>query len=53
MNIGDYVKVIEQDIQGIIVEMWSNKAVIEDDASEFEFPENRLEFNLSDLELLL
>ena len=50
MNIGDIVQVIGQDISGPIVEIYGNKAVIEDDASEYEAPENRLEYFLSELE---
>ena len=50
MNIGDRVAVIDQDITGQIVELWGNKAVIEDDSSEYEAPENRLEYFLSELE---
>lgn len=50
MNIGDYVKVKDQDIAGKIVELHGNKAVIEDEDSEYESPDNRLEYHLSDLE---
>jgi hypothetical protein len=50
MNIGDYVKVIEQDITGFIVEIYGNKAVIEDDCSEYLAPDNRLEYRLTELE---
>lgn len=50
MNIGDYVKVKNQDITGIIVEHYGNKVVIEDDSSEYEAPDNRLEYFLSELE---
>jgi hypothetical protein len=50
MRLGDFVKVKDQDITGVIVEVYGNKAVIEDDSSEYEAPENRLEYFLSDLE---
>ena len=50
MNIGNYVKVIEQDITGFIVEIYGNKAVIEDDCSEYLAPDNRLEYHLTELE---
>jgi hypothetical protein len=50
MNIGDRVKVIGQDIKGTIVEEWGSKVVIEEDESEYS--ENRLEFRISDVELL-
>lgn len=52
MNIKDYVKVIDQDITGYIVEIYGNKAIIEDDCSEYDFPENRLEYFISDLEIV-
>lgn len=50
MNVGTIVKVIDQDISGVVVEAWGNKVVIEDDSSEYEAPENRLEFHVSELE---
>jgi hypothetical protein len=52
MNIKDYVKVKDQDITGYIVEIYNNKAIIEEDCSEYESPENRLEYRLSDLEIV-
>jgi hypothetical protein len=51
MNIGDRVKVIDQDITGVIVELHGNKATIEDEDSEYESPDNRLEYHLSELEM--
>jgi len=51
MNIGDKIKVIDQDITGIIVEDYGNKIVIEDDSSEFEYPDNRLEYFKSEVTL--
>lgn len=51
MNIGNRVKVIDQDITGLIVAMHSNKATIEDEDSEYESPDNRLEYHLSELEM--
>ena len=53
MKIGDFIKVKEQDIFGVIVEDYGNKVVIEDEASEFEYPDNRLEFHKCELELTL
>jgi len=50
MNIGDFVRVKNQDITGIIIEHYGNKVVIEDDSSEFEAPDNRLEYHLSEIE---
>ena len=52
MNIGDYVKVIDQDISGYIVECYGSKIVIEDDSSEYDAPENRLEYHISDVQLI-
>lgn len=49
MNIGDFVAVIGQDITGHIVELYGNKAVIEDDSSEYAAPDNRLEYHLTEL----
>lgn len=50
VQIGDFVKVIDQDITGQVIEMYSNKAVIIDDHSEYEYPDSRLEYHLSELE---
>lgn len=50
MKVGDLVKVIDQDIKGIIVEDYGNKIVIEDDDSEFLAPDNRLEYFKSEVE---
>ena len=50
MNVGSRVKVLDQDISGLIVELYGNKAVIEDDSSEYEWPDNRLEYFLTELE---
>jgi predicted HAD superfamily phosphohydrolase len=50
MNIGDRVKVIDQDITGLIVALHGNKATIEDEDSEYESPDNNLEYRLSELE---
>jgi hypothetical protein len=52
VQIGDRVKVVDQDITGVVVEMgWGNKVVITDDASEYEAPDNRLEFRDYELEV--
>ena len=47
MNIGDRVKVIDQNITGTIVEVWDRKIVIEEDDSEYE--DNRLEYRMSEV----
>jgi hypothetical protein len=50
MKLGDFVSVIGQDITGYIVEIYGNKAVIEDNSSEYAAPDNRLEYHLSELQ---
>lgn len=50
-QIGDRVVVIGQHITGEVVEVWGEKLVIEDDDSEFPWPENRLEYRFSEVEL--
>ena len=52
MNIGDRVQTINTlcPISGTIVEIWDNLIVISDDDAETD--DVRLEFNLSDLELV-
>ena len=52
MNMGDRVQTINTlcPISGTIVEIWDNLIVISDDDAETD--DDRLEFNLSDLELV-
>ena len=52
MNTGDRVQTINTlcPISGTIVEIWDNLIVISDDDAETD--DDRLEFNLSDLELV-
>ena len=50
IHIGDRVKVRDQDITGTVVDIFSSRVVIEDDHSEFEWPDNRLEYKFSELE---
>ena len=52
MNIGDRVQTSNTlcPISGTIVEIWDNLIVISDDDAETD--DDRLEFNLSDLELV-
>lgn len=53
MNIGDRVKVKDQDITGTIIRYdWGTKVVITDDDSEFEAPDNTLVYRTSELELI-
>jgi len=53
MNIGDRVKVIDKNITGEIIEDYGSYIVIIDDDSEYESPDDTLEFRKSDVELLL
>ena len=52
MNIGDRIQTINTlcPISGTIVEIWDNLIVISDDDAETD--DDRLEFNVSDLELV-
>lgn len=52
MLVGDFVKVIDQDISGQIIEDYGTKVVIIDDTSEYDYPENCLEYRKTELELL-
>jgi hypothetical protein len=53
MNIGDRVKVKDQDITGTIIRYdWGTKVVITDDDSEFEAPDNTLIYRTSELALI-
>ena len=55
MTINDIVKVIDQDITGIIVRDYGNKVVIKDDDAEMwidDYDEGTLEFRKSELTLL-
>ncbi len=55
MTINDRVKVIDQDITGIIVRDYGNKVVIKDDDAEMwidDYDEGTLEFRKSELTLL-
>jgi hypothetical protein len=49
-NLGDRVKIIDQNITGVIVYNDDWHIVIEDDDAEYD--DNRLEFHASDLELI-
>ena len=48
INVGDKVKVLDQDITGVVVEKYDGKVVIEDDDAETY--DNRLEFKLTEIE---
>ena len=52
INISDFVTTKDKSITGQVMEIIGNRAVIIDDASEYDYPENCLEFKLSDLEAM-
>jgi hypothetical protein len=52
INISDFVTTKDKTISGQVMEIIDNRAVIIDDASEYEYPENCLEFQISDLQPL-
>jgi len=55
MKINDKVKVIDQDITGIIVRDYGNKVVIKDDDAEMwidDYDEGTLEFRKSELKII-
>ena len=51
MTINDAVLVTGTTITGVIIEDYGNRVVILDDDSEYEYPDNCLEFRKSDLEV--
>ena len=48
VEVGDKVKVINQEITGTIVDIYNNLIIISDDDAETD--DDRLEFRISDLE---
>jgi len=50
INISDFVTNKDKTISGQVMEIIGNRAIIIDDASEYEYPENCLEFKLSELD---
>jgi len=52
INISDFVTNRDRTISGQVMEIIGNRAIIIDDASEHEYPENCLEFRISELDLL-
>ena len=52
INISDFVTTKDKSISGQVMEIIGNRAIIIDDASEYEYPENCLEFKLSELEAM-
>lgn len=50
INISDFVTTKDRTISGQVMEITGNRAVIIDDSSEYDYPENCLEFKLSELD---
>ena len=50
INISDFVTTRDKTLSGQVMEIVGNRAVIIDDASEHDYPENCLEFKLSELD---
>jgi RNase P/RNase MRP subunit p29 len=51
-KIGDFVKVTEHDIWGKVVDVTESYVVIDDEDSEWEYPESRLEFRHYEVHLI-
>ena len=49
ITVGSRVRLRDQDIWGVVDEIVGNHVIIEDEHSEYEYPENRLEFHLDDV----
>ncbi len=47
--VGSRVRLRDQDIWGVVDEIVGNHVIIEDEHSEYEYPENRLEFHMDDV----
>jgi len=52
INLSDFVTNKDKSISGQVMEIIGNRAIIIDDASEHDYPENCREFELSDLEAM-
>jgi hypothetical protein len=52
INISDFVTTKDKSISGQVMEIVGNRAIIIDDASESDYPENCREFKLSELDAL-
>jgi hypothetical protein len=49
IQVGSRVRLRDQDIWGVVDEIVGRHVIIEDEHSEYEYPENRLEFHLDDV----
>jgi hypothetical protein len=52
INISDFVTTKDKTISGQVMEIIGNRAIIIDDASEYDYPENCLEFKISELDAM-
>jgi hypothetical protein len=52
INVSDFVVNKDQSVTGQVIEIIGNRAMIIDDASEYEYPDSILEFKISDLQPL-
>jgi hypothetical protein len=52
INVSDFVTIRDKSISGQVMEIIGNRARVIDDASEYEYPENCLEFELTELDPL-
>jgi hypothetical protein len=49
IQVGTRVRLRDQDIWGVVDEIVGNHVIIEDEHSEYEYPDNRLEFHVDDV----
>jgi hypothetical protein len=49
ITVGSRVRLRDQDIWGVVDEIVGNHVIIEDEHSEYEYPDNRLEFHQDDV----
>ena len=49
IQVGTRVRLRDQDIWGVVDEIVGNHVIIEDEHSEYEYPDNRLEFHQDDV----
>ena len=52
ISIGDRIKVVDQEITGRVIEDYGSYIVIIDDDSEYESPDDTLEFRKSDVKII-
>lgn len=49
IQVGMRVRLRDQDIWGVVDEIVGNHVIIQDEHSEYEYPDNRLEFHQDDV----